>query len=130
MSARACALSILVAACAGRDKPVEPLAGMNVVMSSVEWRVRPGDDGAMNVVLVVDGQVNKLAELDGTPETCAIRRAEPTATELVCADADFSAELVDHELVVRDATRELRRIPVGPSVAISVAPYALPATDH
>lgn len=126
MSARACALSALVIACGGQPKPVEPLAGMNVVMSSVEWRVRPGDGGKIDVALVVDGQVNKLDELDGTPETCAIRRAEPTATELVCADAAFTAELVDHELVVRDATRELRRIPVGPSVAISVAPYAIP----
>ncbi len=125
MSARV-AVIVFVVACGARDKPVEPLAGMNVVMSSVEWRVRPGDDGKMTVALVVDGQVNKLAELDGAPETCAIRRAEATATALVCAEAEFSAELVDHELVVRDATHELRRIPVGPSVAISVAPYALP----
>jgi hypothetical protein len=119
--------SALIALCAcGNPKPASPLAGMDVSMSTVEWRVKPGDAGRIDVALVVDGQVNKLGELDGTPEECAIRRAEATATELVCSGGDFSAELVEHELVVRDAARELKRIPVGPSVAITVAPYALP----
>jgi len=121
---REAAAVAIVVACGGNPRPT-PLAGMNVSMSTVEWRVKPADAGKIAVALVVDGQVNKLGELDGAPEECAIRRADSTATELVCAGGDFAAELVEHELVVRDAAREVVRIPVGPSVAISVAPYRI-----
>jgi len=121
------AISPVVAAC-GSSRPASPLVGMNVEVSRVEWRVKPADTaGTIAVALVVDGQVTKLGEIEGTPETCAMRRAEATATELLCgSDGDFSAELVEHELVVRDATREVARIPVGPSVALTVAPYEIP----
>jgi hypothetical protein len=143
-----CSIALLVVACSPPPPAASPLAGMDVSMSRVAWRVKPTDPGKIEVALVVDGQVTTLGELDGEPEACAMRRAEATATELVCgADGDFVAELVTgsstssgvvedlaaptgtaHELIVRAGTREVARIPVGPSVAISVAPYALPTS--
>ena len=132
MSAHRAVIAFVCVAC-GPPKPTSPLAGLDVSMSTVEWRAKASDDpGRVEVTLVVDGQKNALGAVDGTVETCAIRKADSTATELVCgATTLLAAELradpeMGHVLVVGDGTRQIKIIPIGPSVAISVAPYAMP----
>ena len=131
MSARAVIALAVLAACA-EPKRTSPLEGFAVQVSTVEWRaVGETEDAAkVDIALVVDGQKTALGALDGTVETCAIARAEATATELVCGrNQHFAAEIVEHELVVNDGRHEIKRIPIGPSVAISVAPLALPVAN-
>lgn len=120
---------VLVLAC-GPPPPRAPLAGMDVVVSNVEWRVQASDADHVDVVLVVDGGVNKLGSVEATPEFCAIRAAAAKVTALMCGAEEFVAELQPGELVVTElvgkSQRELKRIPIGPSIAIIVAPYRIP----
>jgi hypothetical protein len=119
----------LVVAC-GPPPPRAPLAGMDVVVSNVEWRVQASDAEHVEVSLVVDGGVTKLGSVEATPEQCAMRAAAAKVTELLCGSEDLVAALEPGELVVTElvgkSQRELRRIPVGPSIAIIVAPYRIP----
>jgi hypothetical protein len=133
MSAHRAVIALVAWSACGPARPASPLAGMAVSMSTVEWRAKASDDpGKVDVTLVVDGQKHALGAVDGTVETCAIRKAEATATELVCGTSTLlAAELraddeLGHVLAVGDGTRQLVVIPIGPSVAISVAPYAMP----
>jgi len=120
-------LLVLLVAC-GSARPPSPLAGMDVSVSTVEWRIEPTDGGHVDVKLVVDGMVNPLGSVAATPETCAIRSAAAKVTEMLCGDASFLATVEPGELVVKRDDRETRRIPIGPSVAITVAPYRMPAS--
>lgn len=97
-------------------------------MSTVEWRIEPTDAGHVDVKLVVDGMVNPLGSVAATPESCAIRSAAAKVTEMLCGDASFLATVEPGELVVKRDDRETKRIPIGPSVAITVAPYRMPET--
>ncbi len=119
----------LVLAC-GPPPRRAPLAGMDVVVSNVEWRVQATDAEHVEVTLVVDGGVNKLGSVEATPELCAIRAAAAKITDLMCGSEEFVAELQPGELVVTElvgkSQRELTRIPIGPSIAIIVAPYRIP----
>jgi hypothetical protein len=119
----------LVVAC-GPPPPRAPLAGMDVVVSNVEWRVQASDAEHVEVSLVVDGGVTKLGSVEATPEQCAMRAAAAKVTELLCGSEDLVAALEPGELVVTElvgkSQRELRRIPIGPSIAIIVAPYRIP----
>lgn|GEM_PF-2966327 len=119
----------LVLAC-GPPPPRAPLAGMDVVVSNVEWRVQASDAEHVEVALVVDGGVNKLGSVEATPELCAIRAAAAKVTALMCGSEEFVAELQPGELVVTElvgrSQRELKRISIGPSIAIIVAPYRIP----
>jgi hypothetical protein len=128
---------IALAAC-GSPRPVSPLAGMDVAVSTVEWRAKPGDPGQVEISIVVDGYANKVGTIEGTPESCAMRRAEAKATELVCGRGEsFAAELEPGELVVTRTwmteqgpmQREVKRVPTGPSQALTVSPYALPVPE-
>jgi hypothetical protein len=101
---------------------------MDVSMSTVEWRIVPTDTEHVDVKLVVDGMVNPLGSVAATPETCAIRSAAAKVTEMLCGDATFVATVQPGELVVTRNDRETQRIPIGPSVAISVAPYRMPTS--
>jgi hypothetical protein len=120
---------VLVVAC-GPPPPRAPLAGMDVVVSNVEWRVQASDAEHVEVSLVVDGGVTKLGSVEATPEQCAMRAAAAKVTELLCGSEDLVAALEPGELVVTElvgkSQRELRRIPIGPSIAIIVAPYRIP----
>ncbi len=122
------AIALLVAC--GAPESRAPLAGMDVSVSNVEWRVQVADATHVELELVVDGGVNKLGAIEATPETCAIRAAAAKVTELVCNAEDFVAEVQPGELVVTEVVgksqRELKRIPIGPSIAIVVAPYRIP----
>jgi hypothetical protein len=118
---------LLVAACRSAPPP-SPLAGMDVSVTTVEWRIVPTDGDHVDVKLVVDGMVNPLGSVAATPETCAIRSAAAKLTEMLCGDATFVATVEPGELVVTRDDREAKRIPIGPSVAISVAPYRMPVT--
>jgi hypothetical protein len=99
---------------------------MDVSVSLVEWRAPASDAEHVDVEIVVDGQVAKLGSVAATPETCAIRSAAAKTTELVCGDETFDANLEPGYLVITRGAREVRRMEVGPSVAISVAPYQIP----
>lgn len=118
---------LLLAAC-GSSPPPSPLTGLDVSMSLVEWRIVPTDDQHVDVKLVVDGMVNPLGSVAATPETCAIRSAAAKVTEMLCGDSSFLATVEPGELVIKRDDRETRRIPIGPSVAISVAPYRMPTS--
>lgn len=119
----------LIVAC-GPPPPRAPLAGMDVVVSNVEWRVQASDAEHVEISLVVDGGVTKLGSVEATPEQCAMRAAAAKVTELLCGSEDLVAALEPGELVVTElvgkSQRELRRIPIGPSIAIIVAPYRIP----
>jgi hypothetical protein len=121
------ALLVLLVAC-GSAPPPSPLAGMDVSVSAVEWRIEPSDAAHVDVKLVVDGMVNPLGSVAASPETCAIRSAAAKVTEMLCGDSSFVATVQPGELVVTRNDREAKRIPIGPSVAISVAPYRMPLT--
>jgi hypothetical protein len=99
---------------------------MNVSMAVVEWRAPASDAYHVDVEIVVDGTVAKLGSVAATPETCAIRSAAAKTTELVCGDETFDANLEPGYLVITRGAREVRRIEIGSSVAISVAPYQIP----
>jgi hypothetical protein len=99
---------------------------MDVSVSLVEWRAPASDPEHVDVEIVVDGQVAKLGSVAATPETCAIRSAAAKTTELVCGDETFDANLEPGYLVIARGKREVRRIEIGVSVAISVAPYQIP----
>jgi len=99
---------------------------MNVNVSLVEWRAPASDPAHVDVEIVVDGVVAKLASVEATPETCAIRSAAAKTTELVCGDQTFDANLEPGYLVIQRGGREVRRMEIGNSVAISVAPYQIP----
>ena len=100
---------------------------MDVSVSKVEWRAEPSDAEHVDVVIIVDGQTTKLGSVEATPETCALRSAAPKTTELICGSESFVANVVEGELVVTNGSSE-KRIPIGPSVAISVAPYRMPVS--
>jgi hypothetical protein len=125
----ACYAIALLVAC-GPPPARAPLAGMDVVVSNVEWRVQASDAEHVEVSLVVDGGVTKLGSVEATPEQCAMRAAAAKVTELLCGSEDLVAALEPGELVVTElvgnSQRELRRIPIGPSIAIIVAPYRIP----
>ena len=120
----------IVAAC-GSPKPVSPIADLGVNVVSVEWRTKPGDAGKVEVELRVDRNANALGTLDAeTVATCAVRRADASGTELTCGGTSapyFAAELAGEDLVVSlvdgRARREVKRIPLGPSIVLSVVPY-------
>jgi len=99
---------------------------MNVVVSLVEWRAPITDPGIVGVEIVVDGQVAKLGSIATTPENCAIRTAAAKATEFLCGDSTFDANLEPEFVVVTRDGQELRRFDVGAAAAISVAPYRIP----
>lgn len=105
---------------------------MNVVVTNVDWRIESSDPAHVDVKLYIDGTENSLGSVAATPETCAIRSAASTVTEMICGDQSFVATLATgqpgaaNELVITHGSRELRRIPIGPSVALSVAPYRMP----
>lgn len=99
-------------------------------MSTVEWRVQPVDAG-VTVALIVDGASNNLGVVDAAPETCAIRSAAATVTELLCGNDQFEATVHTEAgspgtLVVTHNDQPTVTIPIGPSVAIKVAPYRMP----
>jgi hypothetical protein len=120
----ACA-AIAVVGCQSAPPP-SPLTGMNVSVSLVEWRAPASDPQHVDVEIVVDGMVAKLGSVEATPETCAIRSAAAKTTELVCGDETFDANLEPGYLVITRGSREVRRMEIGASVAISVAPYQIP----
>ena len=99
---------------------------MNVSVSTVEWRAPIGDPGYVDVEIVVDGTVAKLGSIATTPENCAIRSAAAKATEFLCGDSTFDANLEPGYVVILRDGKEVRRIEIGSSVAISVAPYQIP----
>jgi hypothetical protein len=123
---------LVVAACASAPPP-SPLTGWDVSVSLVEWRAHAADAEHVALELVVDGGVTKLGTIDGTPESCAIGSAAPKQTELVCGNEAFVAEVAPGELVVTEVIgaqrRDSARIPIGPSVAINVAPLRLPGSS-
>lgn len=127
---RAASYAIALSVACGPPPPRAPLAGMDVVVSNVEWRVQASDAEHVEVSLVVDGGVTKLGSVEATPEQCAMRAAAAKVTELQCGSEDLVAALEPGELVVTElvgkSQRELRRIPTGPSIAIIVAPYRIP----
>ncbi|HEY0255311.1 MAG TPA: hypothetical protein VGC41_27470, partial [Kofleriaceae bacterium] len=95
-----------------------------------EWRVQKVESGVA-VSIVVDGQVNALGVVDASPETCAIRSAAATVTELLCGNAQFEATIHTEQgeagqLIVTHDDTQTAAIPIGPSVAIKVAPYRMP----
>jgi hypothetical protein len=99
---------------------------MNVSISHVEWRAPASDPEHVDVEIVVDGNIAKLGSVAATPDTCAIRSAAAKTTELLCGDETFDANLEPGYLVITRGAREVRRVEIGPSVAISVAPYQIP----
>jgi hypothetical protein len=99
---------------------------MHVSVSLVEWRAPVGDPGYIDVEIVVDGLIAKLASIATTPDNCAIRTAAAKATEFLCGDSTFDANLEPGYLVILRDGREVRRIEIGNSVAISIAPYQIP----
>ena len=98
---------------------------MDVSVSTVEWRAEASDADHVDVKIVVDGMVTKLASVEATPETCALRSAAAKLTELLCGNDSFVATVEPGELVVMHGHVE-KRLPIGPSVAITVAPYRMP----
>jgi len=122
----AAAICAAVTVGCGSSRPASPLAGMNVSVSTVEWRAPIGDPGIVDVEIVVDGNITKLGSIAATPENCAIRTAAAKTTEFLCADSTFDANLEPGYVVVSRDGREVRRIEIGSSVAISVAPYQIP----
>jgi len=98
---------------------------MDVSVSTVEWRAEASDAEHVDVKIVVDGMVTKLGSVEATPETCALRRAAANVTELLCGSDSFVANVQPGELVVTHG-RDEKRLPIGPSVAITVAPYRMP----
>jgi hypothetical protein len=98
---------------------------MDVSVSMVEWTAKPSDPDHVDVAIVVDGGVNKLGNVEATPETCAIRSAAAKVTELLCGTDSFVAEVGDGELVITHG-RDVKHLPIGPSIAITVAPYRIP----
>lgn len=98
---------------------------MNVSVSTVEWRAEASDADHVDVKIVVDGMVTKLASVEATPETCALRSAAAKVTELLCGTDSFVANVEPGELVVVHGSKT-QRLPIGPSVAITVAPYRMP----
>src|SRR5512142_3392026 len=80
-TAVACAACAAVAVGCGSSRPASPLAGMNVSVSTVEWRAPIGDPGIVDVEVVVDGNIAKLGSIATTPENCAIRTAAAKTTE-------------------------------------------------
>ncbi len=110
---------------------------MDVSVSRVEWRVQPSDAEHVDLTLVVDGGSTKLGSIEATPETCAMLRAAAKVTEMLCGTDSFVATVQPAEpgqlgemgeLVVTHAGREVKEIPIGPSIAITVAPYQIPET--
>ena len=102
---------------------------MDVTVSRVEWRAKASDAEHVDVVIVVDGMATKLGSVEATPETCAMRSAAAKTTEFICGNNDsFVANVVEGELVVTHG-RDEKRIPIAPSIAISVAPYQMPITS-
>jgi hypothetical protein len=99
---------------------------MDVSVSTVEWRAEASDAEHVDVKIVVDGIVSKLGSVEATPETCALRSAAAKVTELLCGTDSFVANVEPGELVVTHG-REEKRLSIGPSVAITVAPYRMPA---
>ncbi|HET9989511.1 MAG TPA: hypothetical protein VFQ65_13360 [Kofleriaceae bacterium] len=102
------------------------MTGFDVSVSTVEWRAPASDAEHVDVEIVVDGTVAKLGSVAATPENCAIRSAAAKTTELLCGDETFDANLEPGYLVILRGGREVRRVEIGPSVAISVAPYQIP----
>ena len=98
---------------------------MDVSVSTVEWRAEASDAEHVDVKIVVDGMVTKLGSVEATPETCALRSAAAKVTELLCGNDSFVANVEPGELVVTHGRTE-KRLPIGPSVAITVAPYRMP----
>jgi hypothetical protein len=98
---------------------------MNVSISTVEWRAEANDAEHVDVKIVVDGMVTKLGSVEATPETCALRSAAAKVTELLCGTDSFVANVEVGELVVVHGG-DTKRLPIGPSVAITVAPYRMP----
>jgi hypothetical protein len=98
---------------------------MDVSVSTVEWTAKASDPEHVDVAIVVDGGVNKLGNVEATPETCAIRSAAAKVTELLCGVDSFVAEVEPGELVITHR-REAKHVPIGPSIAITIAPYRIP----
>jgi hypothetical protein len=98
---------------------------------NVEWRVRVADAGSgaephVAVALVVDGRVHELGTLDGTPELCALRRADVQGTDILCANGTYYAAALERDkLVVRDASHVVEQMYAGTAQLI-VAPYRMP----
>ena len=115
----------LLAAC---GVPPSPKArAPEVMIATLEWRAKPADADHVAVTLVVDGGAHELGTLAGSPELCALARADAEGSQLVCAERTyFTVILVEGVLRVSDASHEVARIPVGP-VALSVAPYRMPS---
>ena len=122
-AAAACCAAYALAC--GESPPPSPLTGMRVSVSTVEWRAEASDAEHVDVKIVVDGMVTKLGSVEATPETCALRSAAAKVTELLCGNDSFVANVEPSELVVTHG-REEKRLPIGPSVAITVAPYRMP----
>ncbi|MEO6776325.1 MAG: hypothetical protein ABI467_25490 [Kofleriaceae bacterium] len=121
-----CAAGVLSTVACTPASPPAPLAGLNVIVSRVEWRAPPSDPDHVDVEIVVDGAVAKLGSVAATPETCAIRTAAAKTTELLCGDQTFDANLEPGYLVITRDGREVRRLEVGSAIAISIEPYRIP----
>jgi hypothetical protein len=124
-SARYAACAAACAIGCGESRPPSPLTGMDVSVSTVEWTTKASDPDHVDVAIVVDSAVNKLGNVEATPETCAIRSAAATVTELLCGNDSFVAEVAPGELVITHG-REAKHVLIGPSIAITVAPYRMP----
>ena len=122
--ARAACAACALTACASAPPP-SPLTGFDVSVSTVEWRAPASDAEHVDVELVVDGNVAKLGSVAATPDNCAIRSAAAKTTELLCGDETFDANLEPGYLVITRDGREVRRVEIGASIAISVAPYRI-----
>jgi hypothetical protein len=118
---------VVVAACGvPAQPPQQPPPPEPIEIMHVEWRARVADADHVAIAFVVDGGVHELGTLDGTPESCALRRADVRGTDIVCANGTFFAAAIEQDkLVVRDASHVVAQLFAG-NAQLIVAPYRLP----
>jgi hypothetical protein len=121
-------LLVTVVACGAQPPPPSPPPSPPIEIINVEWRARVADADHVAIAFVVDGKVHELGTLDGTLETCALRRADVAGTDIMCANGTyFAAALEGDKLVVRDASHVVEQMFAGTAQLI-VAPYRMPTS--
>lgn len=108
-----------------------------LVRIALDWRAEQAGPDQVTVTLVVAGQEVALGSIaavasedgPGTPASCAIRRADATATAFGCGAATYLVELRSDELVISLSDEEVKRLPVTGDLIVT-KPYRMPIIDH